>query len=574
MFRRLYLVPVGNAFYKNGFKESPTFHYDMVRDMGTFARNAEAAPRGFAKSTVIGIELPLLLLLTRPYFGIAQCLATDSMVEERFDTIMEQLTNNELILNDFGKQKPQRGDATWNRHNLHLTNGASLRGFSVLGRKRGARPRLFILDDPEADPSTKDAGDSRTSQQLLLEKFEQILFRQIIPMLEQGAAIFWVGTIISRRSFLHRAICMDDSRFGHWNRKIFKSEEYDAVAPSHVSVLWPEMWPEEVLKVRRAEIGEAAYSAEYLNDPISETERLLSISPRRNEYRVEAKEEGPYYTNEPLKSEAYVVWCNRVQETNSYEEHKEPFNKWVGKLFRFMTIDYATGLSPYNDFSCIVVMGFDSRNTLWILDMWMGRVVEHDLIQRACGLGRKWMVKAIGPEAVSMQVWFAAGLQSYIENSLNDTWKPRIIPIKYPSSMSKSARISGLEPRFHQGLIKYPGHLKDKYPFTMLYSQTEDFTYDLALLPFDDAIDTVAMSQYMIHSRGIQSMTEENKDPNLLSRIKAGKPLAKGLPLIMADEITQLGQLELDALVDRKRTKGYNRIHKKRPDVKRPSIIR
>ena len=221
-------------------------------------------------STVIGVEIPLLLLLTRPYFPISECLSTDSAVEERFDRIQEQLTTNDLILRDFGTQKPKRGDAIWNRHHIHTLSGSSLRGFSVMGKKRGARPRLFILDDPEADPSGV-GGESQVSQQLILEKFEQILFRQIIPMLEQGAAIFWIGTIISRRSFLHRAICMNDPRFDHWNRRIFKAEEYDPVAPSRVSVLWPELWPEETLKIRRAEIGEAAFSAEYLNEPISET---------------------------------------------------------------------------------------------------------------------------------------------------------------------------------------------------------------------------------------------------------------------------------------------------------------
>jgi hypothetical protein len=43
LFRRLYLVPTGNAFYKSGFKKSPKFHYDMVHDLGQWARNAEAA---------------------------------------------------------------------------------------------------------------------------------------------------------------------------------------------------------------------------------------------------------------------------------------------------------------------------------------------------------------------------------------------------------------------------------------------------------------------------------------------------------------------------------------------------
>ena len=60
-FRRVYLGGVEKLFYKNGFQESPDFHFNLVYDLGKYARNATAAPRGSAKSTVIGLEIPLLL---------------------------------------------------------------------------------------------------------------------------------------------------------------------------------------------------------------------------------------------------------------------------------------------------------------------------------------------------------------------------------------------------------------------------------------------------------------------------------------------------------------------------------
>jgi len=573
LFRRFYLVPMGNAFYKSGFQESPPIHYEMVRDLGRYARNAEAAPRGFAKSTVIGCEIPLLLALTRPYFPIALGLSTDALVEARFDRIMEQFTTNELILEDFGEMKPRRGDAIWNRHHLHLKNGATIQGFSVMGRKRGARPQLFILDDPENDPSS----DSQTSQQLLLEKFEGILFRQIIPMLEQGAAIFWIGTLINRRSFLYHATCMQDSRFEYWNRRVCKAIEYDMKTPSHTKVLWPEKWPQEVLEVRRAEIGNAAFNAEYLNDPISDTERLFVVHPRRNEYTVDAPQDDPYYQNEPLRSTAPMIWYKRQAETDSYIEKKEPFGEFVKKLFRIVAVDYAVGLGQFNDYSCGAVMGFDTHNTLWVLDMWMGRVKESVLTRQIYNLARKWMVKAIGIEAISMQVWFVEAMQAYVEEH-PDLWAPRVIPVRYPSNSPKQARIAGLEPRFQQGLIKYPAHLAEKWPFSMLYSQTRDFTYDLALLPFDDAIDTVAMSQYIVHSRGVHSIHEPNKEKSRLQRIKEGQPPVPGakLPIVSGAELDSLTDEEWMALLDRHYKKTYNEQRRKGKhyyDISRPNVI-
>jgi len=209
-FRRCYLAGAGKLFYKNSFEESPDFHYEMIYDLGQYGRNAEGAPRGSAKSTVVALEAPLLLALTRPHYEMTIGLATDRLVEERFDKLMQQFVENELILQDFGEMKPPRGWKIWNHHQLSLMNGAIIKGLSVMGKKRGGRPRIFFLDDPENDPDS----DSQAAAQAVIEKFEMIMFRQIIPMLESGSSIFWTGTLINRRSFLYHAVSSDDPRFG------------------------------------------------------------------------------------------------------------------------------------------------------------------------------------------------------------------------------------------------------------------------------------------------------------------------------------------------------------------------
>ena len=85
-----------------------------------------------------------------------------------------------------------------------------------------------------------------------------IMFRQIIPMLESGSSIFWIGTLINRRSFLYHATSSDDPRFDFWNRKVLKAIEYDKDDSKKVYVLWPEKWSKEILEARRDEIGPSA----------------------------------------------------------------------------------------------------------------------------------------------------------------------------------------------------------------------------------------------------------------------------------------------------------------------------
>ena len=543
-FRRCYLGGVGKLFYKKGFDESPDFHYEMIYDLGEHGRNAQAAPRGSAKSTVIGLEAPLLLSITRPHYEISLGLSTDRQVEERFDKLIQQFVENELILQDFGELKPPRGQKIWNHHQLSLKNGAIIKGLSVMGKKRGGRPRLFILDDPENDPDS----DSQAAAQVVIEKFEMIMFRQIIPMLESGSSIFWIGTLINRRSFLYHATTSDDSRFSFWNRKVLKAITYDKPKEGDVSVLWPEKWPKEVLEARKEEIGPSAFASEYCNEPISPQDRILVIDPRKNEYSVE----GEFDWNNPLAHTGLIKWTERYMEPGRrvYKDYEKPYKELVLPMYRILLFDYGSGLSQYNDYSCILVLGFDTTNTLWVLDMWLGRAKDATLLRLIYEKGLAWRPRVLGIEAVSIQMSFAEAVKEYIEEmegKISQPWRARVFPITYPARVTKSNRISGMEWRYRPGRIKYPAHLAGKWPFDQLYQQTEDFTPDLALLPHDDAIDTLSMYQYVVKNRGGKFVKEKGK-LGLLERIRRNLPLIKGTPLLSGVSSQDITSEMLDVL--------------------------
>jgi len=553
-FRRVYLGGAGKLFYKNGFQESPEFHYNMVYDLGFYARNAQAAPRGSAKSTVIGIEMPLMLALTRPHYDMTLGLATDRLVEDRFDKLIQQFTENQLIIEDFGEMKPPRGQKIWNHHQLSLLNGAVIRGLSVMGKKRGGRPRLFILDDPENDPDS----DSQAAAQNLIEKFEMILFRQIIPMLESGSSIYWVGTLINRRSFLYHATTGDDPRFDFWNRKVYKAIAYDEHDKNKAYVLWPEKWPQDVLEARREEIGSSSFASEYCNEPVSSQDRILIIDPRKNEYTVD----GEFDWKNPLNHTGIIKWNERILEPGRrvYVENEKPFTELVRPMFRILTFDYGGGLSQYNDYSCIAILGFDTMNTLWILDMWLGRAKDDILMNLIYEKGLAWRPRVLGIEAVSIQMSFAEAVQEYVtemETQQEQPWRAKVFPVTYPSKVSKPQRIASLEWRFRPGRIKYPAHLADKWPFNQLYQQTEDFTLDLALLPHDDAIDTIAMSGYVVKNRGREFVRERGK-PGLLERIRRNMPIVKGTPLLSGIPSSQITDEMMNLLSQRARQSIIN----------------
>ena len=107
----------------------------------------------------------------------------------------------------------------------------------------------------------------------------------------------------------------------------------------------------------------------------------------------------------------------------------------------------------------------------------------------------------------------------------------------------------------------------------MLYAQTRDFTYDLALLRFDDAIDSISMSQYVIHTKGIRGGRKgpDLNDKPLHERIKEGRPLVVGLPVLSGVTPSDLTHADVAALMDKayvtQQNRTNNKYSRRRPNV-------
>lgn len=549
-FRRLYLFTTKPGFFYHELKPSPPFHYQAIYDCEAHARNLIGAPRGFAKSIVIGTELPLFLMLTRPYIRIVLCMATDNLVGGRFDILMGQYTKNENLINDFGIQKPKRGDAIWNRRHIQLVNGSRMEGFSVTGRKRGARPDLFILDDPEYDPET----DSEEAATMIKQKFETFLFRQVLPMLEAHASIVWVGTMIGRRSFLYHAVSGDDSRFDFWNKKVYEScklKRGSSEIPEG-SLLWGAKWSKKTLELRRKLIGPAAFMAEYQNAPVSAEERVLKIDERKNEYNI-AHFDKEKWDMDPLKYVGPITYYTLSPTSRKWEMQETSAKELYKGMFKLITFDPARGLGPHHDFSCIMVMGVDSENCVWILDMWMGRAKESTLLNHIYKLGLKWRPRVLGIESIAMQIQLHGSMKILLEERKATGWNPAVVPVDYRignKRKSKAERISTLEWRFDAGKIKYPVHMSEIPPIKHLYDQTKDFTYDMAMLRYDDAIDAVAMIHYVLHGQGARNFPTE-REPTTADRIRAGELTVAGVPLLSGMNSDELSSEDIQALMDR-----------------------
>ena len=566
-FRNFYLLEdQPDGYFFDGFKPSPAFHYQGVYDLAKYNLNVVGAPRGFSKSTVFGTEIPLHRLVTRPFSITALCLATDRMVQTRLDKLMLQLSDNERILEDFGTLKPPKGEGAWNKHELRLANRARLTGYSVTGRKRGERPHLFLLDDPEYDP------EKSTDTSALLSNFERMMFRVIVPMLKQGCKLFWIGTTINRKSFLYHAVHGQDPRFKHWNRRLLAAISWPSGHEKPPHLLWPEMASEDWLSTRRLEIGPSAFSAEYLNEPVAEEDRIFRVDPKLHGYALDGSRDFPLTSTD-------VVGHYKVPRTLTGDADLDikwtetPINELLSKQYMVVTVDYALTIGPASDYSCVMASGIDTDNVLWAWDLWLGKVRDDELVDTILRMGRKWNARILGIESVSVQRLLVDKVMDQVERTCDPThWMPRVFPIKYHRDEAKERRISALEWRFTRNRIKLPLDLKQTWPWSEFFRQVEDFTPDLNMLEHDDAIDTFAMVQYIVRG-GRRGATVAPRELSLLERIERGDTLDEnGFPLVL--DPTQVSEDVAQAIVSRTVARNYKKLqHPKDSGLKTVRVL-
>ena len=545
-FRGWYLRQAGKMFYKR-FRESPPFHYQMVQDIGRYHRNAIAAPRGFSKSTVLAVEVPLLLLLTRPYFNILLILSIDSMVVKRMRTqIMYQLENNRYIREDFGEVIPRKGQGARNVHLLQIVNGATIEARPVKGGLLGARPDLCLIDDPEIDPVMNKVSAE------LVENFDRLLSHIILPMLDEGgSSLYWIGTLLSKRCFLHYVLTnQNDRRFEYWNRRLLDAED-----DGYGNLLWPTKFDRARLDREREELGAASYNSQRRNRPGVGENQILILDEHLSCYEVIAPDEE--LIRSPLASKAKIIAWSGTQE--SPERHELDFSTTVQKMFRVCLFDWAKCLSPTSDFCCAHVIGSMGTRpfpgTWWSLDIKLGRWPGTQWLPTLFDLACKWRCQYIGIEAVAAQSVLVDAAQAYIEKTvIDDNWVPRAVPIKYETGISKEERILKLQWRFEQFRIKYPKHRRKEFGYHHLWDQTEAFTGQPGATAHDDAIDTVAMAQYLL--RGRRGSQTDDESPlnryNIYECLDRGEMLPGGIPPGLGVELSKVPPEVLAKAFDRR----------------------
>lgn len=301
----------GRTYFPHYFSKpaSALHHYFAERypamiqkaiDTGEGDKEADAAPRGNAKSTWTTFLLPAWCAAYRKRRYPLIVSETRGQAEAFLSFIKLELDTNERLKQDFPELVGE--GPVWRSDQIITRNGVKIQaagaGQKLRGLRHGSfRPDLVIGDDLENDESV-ESPDQR-------KKLDNWFFKALMKIGQPDTVYIVVGTILHHESLLQKLLdkpgwkgrkfravirWSPSKRWEEWER-IFADisigkEQAEAAADSYfgvhryemlagTEVLWPEMEPYYYLMKMRVSDGPAYFDSEKQNEPLNPEDQVF-----------------------------------------------------------------------------------------------------------------------------------------------------------------------------------------------------------------------------------------------------------------------------------------------------------
>ncbi|HRR41016.1 MAG TPA: phage terminase large subunit [Syntrophales bacterium] len=272
----------------------------QAQEAGIGDREADAAPRGNAKSTWATLVLPLWCAAFKYRKFPLIVSETAGQSEDFISFIKAELETNERLKQDFPDLCGE--GPVWRATLIITRNGIKIRGVGagqkLRGMRHGAmRPDLVICDDLENDEAVESADQRK--------KLERWFFKALMKIGQPDTVYIVVGTILHYDSLLANLL-----KKPGWKGRKFKAvlkysqsklwetweelfsdisigkEEAEAIADAFfedhgaemlagVEVLWPERESYYYLMKMRVSEGPAYFNSEKQNEPINPEDAIF-----------------------------------------------------------------------------------------------------------------------------------------------------------------------------------------------------------------------------------------------------------------------------------------------------------
>ncbi len=421
------------------------------------ARIAWAAPRGSAKSTVLGLIFVLRSICHRRHRFIVLISDTADKAADFLGHVNDELTSNEKLAADYpevcetsgGYPRPPR----WRTNEIITRNGVKITalgtGQSIRGRRhRQDRPDLIILDDIENQNNTA----SPEARKKLDEWFHKAVLKAGTPQTQ----VVMVGTIQHYDALLARLT--DSMKSPLWHGLVYRSvlswsdhpelwQAWSAILHGHdeyengtgpsvarifyennkdamlsgTEVLWPEVENYYTLMLMRESEGPASFDSEKQNEPINPDDC----------YFAEAE---------------FRFWDDRWEDEHALIASLENNGRMIGAC------DPSLGKQGrHADDSAIVSLLCDQRTgALYVLDAAVARRKPDRIIEDILEYHRLRNYCRFAFESNQFQAFLAEELQR--RSNAARLYLP-VEPIQNTSD--KLGRIQSLQPLVRSGVIQF-----------------------------------------------------------------------------------------------------------------------
>ncbi|PAV40014.1 hypothetical protein CJ260_00835 [Megasphaera sp. ASD88] len=444
------------------------FHREMFRDSqrmilgDRFSQKffVRAAPRGFGKSRIISVVLPLWCVCYRHRRNICLISDTGPQATEYIQTIKDELESNEKLRADFGHLETDR---KWSESEIETANGvhvvAKSSGKSLRGTSwHNIRPDLVVLDDLENDEMV-NTEDQRA-------KLRTWFTKVVLPIGNESTSFLYVGSILHYDALLN--IVLTSPKYSNWDREIYRS-----IYEFSQSSLW-DKWEELFTDLSDKRAAQTAYKFYQRH----RKEMLEGAEVLWPEWRVDKDGKSDTY---------YMLMIQRLQDSDAFnsEYQNNPMTEdtrifkeaWIKNNYYdelpkmkeiYGAVDLSMGKTRTADTSAIIIVGRGIDNYMYVLEADISRRNPDAIIADII----KYLVKYEGEmtgfivETNVFQEFFANTLeQTCIDMGMYVNWIER----KSVAGDNKLLRIKALAPKIKLGYIKF-----NRY-HSVLENQLKDF---------------------------------------------------------------------------------------------------
>jgi predicted phage terminase large subunit-like protein len=373
-----------------------------------------AAPREFAKTTItsFGYVLHQICHGLRHFIIIAS--DTEDLSSDLTGYLYLELLHNERLKCDFGQLVRDH----WAVDDFVTLTDVRLKARGRGQRLRGLkhkqhRPDLIILDDLENDQQARSPE--------LVKKLLSWITGAVYPAIEASGSLFWIGTILARKSALHTAIHSEEEPWKHWTRRIYRAlndvgetPDKEMVGNAHPTSLWPTRHPVPKLLEQKRLMGSLAFNREKQNNPVDE---------------------------EGVFQEAWFRFYHAADLTGK--------DLMVAGFF-----DPSIGIGETADYKAIITVGLERREmTFYVLDAYIRRGTLDEALRAAFIRHEQWTYWLFGVEDNLFQ--------RLLLREFDRLGRERgvILPVRgVTAKTAKETRISRLSALVERGQIRFcPG---------------------------------------------------------------------------------------------------------------------